>query len=116
MSGNEALKAAISEYTKVHTQIASAMKELGVVKRQKAELGEVILSFLEQNNVNQIHDREGNVDLIRKESTRTEGIKKDYILKALRDAGVDAEKIMIEIDNQRAKNVKSVLKYKKSKS
>jgi hypothetical protein len=116
MSGNEALKAAISEYTKVHKQLFDAMKEINFVKRQKAELGEVILSFLEQNNVNQIHDKDGNVDLIRKESTRTEGIKKDMIMKALRDAGVDAEKIMNDIENQRTKNTKAVLKYKKSKS
>jgi len=112
---NEILKAAIQEYTRVHQHITEVSKELAVIKRQKAELGEVILSTLEQQNIDQVHDKDANVDLIRRESIRTEGIKKVYIIKALRDAGVDADKIMNEIDNQRLKTNKNVLKYKKHK-
>jgi len=115
MSNTDALKAAIQEYSRIHAELSKTAKEMAIVKKQKLELGEVILAFLDQQNVDQVRDASNNIDLIKKESIRTEGIKKEYITKALRDAGVDVEKVMADIDSQRMKTSKSVLKCKKSK-
>ena len=111
----EALREATNEYVRVHKQIVAASKELAAVRKQKAELGAVILSVLEQNNIDQVNPKDSDLQLIRRESNRTEGLKPDLIASVLRENGLDVEKILNDINNRRIKTTKAVLSCKKLK-
>ena len=112
----EALREATNEYVRVHKQLAAATKELSAVRKKKAELGALILSVLEQNNIDQVHPKDSDIQLIRRESNRTEAMKPEIVASVLREHGLDADEILSKINDRRVKSTKAVLSCKKVKA
>lgn len=113
MADNQALKDAVEEYVKLHKQLTAANKELSVFRKQKAELGQVIITYLNSQEIDRI--KKGDTLLVKKESTRQASMSRDHVMTALRSAGVDAEKVMKDIDSLRDKKTKNTLSCKIAK-
>ena len=106
-----AIKLAVDEYVRVSKELAEQSKSLGVVRRNKNELGELILKFLRAN------DSEGigaaDATLVMKDSKRTETMSKELIKDVLQKHGLDADKIINDIQASRKTSVKQVISIKK---
>lgn len=105
------IKEAVEEYVRVSQYLLEQSKSLGVVRRQKTELGELILKYLVANDSDAIATTD--VNLIKKDSKRTESLKPDSIIEVLNRHGLDAKKIMDDINSSRKTSVKQVISLKK---
>jgi hypothetical protein len=106
-----AIKVAVDEYVRVSRYLLEQTKTLSAVRRQKLELGEEILKYLVAEDSEGISS--ADVNLIKKDSKRTEGLKPDTIIDVLNRHGLDAKKLMDEINSSRKTSVKQVISLKK---
>jgi len=112
----DAFKNAVQEYIAVHDQLAEAAKQLKDVRAKKTELAELIIDFMKNNEIDECALQDGK--LVRKESKRVEGLKKENVLEELKKAvgPSKADDILLNIFNKRAVTVKDTLSRTKSKS
>ena len=105
----------VKEYVDISEQIATAAKELCIVKRKKNELGELILQFMQQNNYDAVSA--GNATILKKATTRKAGFKEDTILQAAKDflGDADAAKFMEKLDSSREVMTKEKIGMKVNK-
>lgn len=74
-------KSAVKAYTNLHDEITASSKQLRELRKQKDKIGDVIIGYMKQKDVDQCELEDGK--LIRKKSRRTEALKKDHILTEL---------------------------------
>jgi hypothetical protein len=115
MDPQEVFKEAVKEYIAVHDQLNETSKQLKDVRKKKTELAEVILEFMKANDIDECALQDGK--LVRKESKRVEGVKKEHILGELRKV-VDesrAGELLDNIFNNRAVTTRDSLTRSKTK-
>lgn len=107
---------AVKEYIAVHDRLLETAKQLKDVRKKKAELAEVILEFMRANEIDECSLQDGK--LVRKESKRTEGIKKEHIFDELKNliGETRAESTLATILEKRAVVVRDSLSRTKIKS
>lgn len=72
---------AVKAYNDIHVQISKLTKKAGELRKEKKVVGDIILGYMKQNNIDECELR--NCKLVRKVSKRTETLKKEYILHEL---------------------------------
>lgn len=77
----EAFRSAVKAYITLHDEISKSAKQMRELRKQKDKIGEIILEYMKERNVDQCDLSDGK--LMRKKSKRTEGLKKEYILNEL---------------------------------
>lgn len=78
---SEDFKEAVKQYCMLHDEISASLKQIKEIRRQRDFIGETILAFMKQQDVEACELQDGK--LIRKKSKRTEGLKKEHILDQL---------------------------------
>ena len=111
MADTSAIKIACEEYIRVSKELAETAKNLSLVRKNRNELGDLILAFLRKNDSEGIGAADAN--LIMKDSKRTESMSKDLIKDVLQKHGLDADKIINDIQASRKTSVKQVISIKK---
>jgi hypothetical protein len=104
-------KDAVKLYIDLHDEIQKATKDMKEVKKRKDALGETILTRMRDMDIDVCQLTDGG-KLIRKQSKRVEGLKKDHIIKELRTELGDesrAELVLNNIFSQRAVDTKESL-------
>lgn len=115
MDPQDVFKEAVKEYIAVHDQLNETSKQLKEVRKKKTELAEVILDFMRANDIDECALQDGK--LVRKESKRVEGVKKEHILGELKKV-VDearASELIENIFNNRVVTTKDSLTRSKTK-
>lgn len=116
MDPQEIFREAVKEYIAVHDQLLEAGKQLKDVRKKKAELADVILEFMRNNDIDECALQDGK--LVRKESKRMEGLKKEHILGELKKVLDEskAEDMLLNIFNKREVTTKDSLSRSKKKA
>ena len=115
MDPQDIFREAVKEYIAVHDQLLEAGKQLKDVRKKKTELADVILEFMRNNDIDECALQDGK--LVRKESKRMEGLKKEHILGELKKAVGEskADELLLNIFNKREVTMKDSLSRSKKK-
>lgn len=116
MDPQDIFREAVKEYIAVHDQLLEAGKQLKDVRKKKTELADVILEFMRNNDIDECALQDGK--LVRKESKKMEGLKKEHILGELKKAVGEskADELLLNIFNKREVTMKDSLSRSKKKS
>lgn len=77
-------KDAVRTYIEVYDELVTSGKALRDMRKKKDALGDSILAFMRAHKVDEVSLGDGK--LMRKNSTRTEALKKEYIIQGLKAA------------------------------
>ena len=115
MDPQDVFKEAVKEYISVHDQLIEAGKQLKEVRKKKSELADVILEFMKANDIDECALQDGK--LVRKESKRVEGVKKEHILGELKKIVSEskADELIANIMSNRVVMTKDSLTRSKTK-
>lgn len=109
----EHFKACVKSYAALHDEITAAAKHLGELRKKNEAVGEVILQFMKQKGIDECELPEHGGKLVRKESKRTEALKKEHILtellKLASNDSTRAEQCLENIMSHRNIQMKDVL-------
>ena len=97
MGDSEEFKNAVTAYVELHDEIAGASKQLRELKQQKEAVGQIILGWMKKNAVDECDLPEGK--LVRKTSTRTEGLKKEMVMEELKKLTGDEARASASLQN-----------------
>jgi vacuolar-type H+-ATPase subunit D/Vma8 len=75
-------RAAVTTYVDLHDEIAAAAKQLATLRKKKDAIGDLIVEFMKRSNIDECELQQGG-KLVRKESKRTEALKKEHIVAEL---------------------------------
>ena len=95
-------KDAVRTYIEVYDELTATSKMLRGMKKKKDELGDAILAFMRNNKIDEFQVGDGK--LMRKNTKRTEALKKEYIINSLKAALGDESKVeamMIQMNAHR---------------
>ncbi|AGE57652.1 hypothetical protein ATCVNTS1_443L [Acanthocystis turfacea Chlorella virus NTS-1] len=108
-------KQSVKEYVSISNQINKAQKDLALVKRQKNELGELILDFMRENKYDAVSSE--NATILLKSSTRRTGLKEESIIAAAKEflGEHEVEKFMQKLDSTRETVTKEKINVKVAK-
>lgn len=84
-------KDAVRTYIEIYDELTKSSKTLREMKKKKDELGASILAFMRHNKIDEFQVGDGK--LMRKNSKRTEALKKEYIINSLKAALGDESKV-----------------------
>ena len=84
-------KDAVRTYIEVYDELTATSKMLRGMKKKKDELGDAILAFMRDNKIDEFQVGDGK--LMRKNTKRTEALKKEYIINSLKAALGDESKV-----------------------
>ena len=84
-------KDAVRTYIEVYDELTATSKMLRGMKKKKDELGDAILAFMRNNKIDEFQVGDGK--LMRKNTKRTEALKKEYIINSLKAALGDEGKV-----------------------
>lgn len=108
---------AVKLYIDLHDEIDNVQKNLKDVRKRRDDLGNSILQHMRSKDIDECQLPDGG-KLVRKLSKRTEALKKDHIVKELRNAlGGDDMKVQTVLTNifsLRSVEQKESLQRKKS--
>ncbi len=115
MDPQDVFKEAVKEYIAVHDQLIETGRQLKEVRKKKTELAEVILEFMKANDIDECALHDGK--LVRKESKRVEGVKKEHILGELKKivSETKADELIANIMSNRSITTKDSLTRSKTK-
>ena len=107
---------AVRAYIDMHDQLTEASKQLRGIRKKKAELAEVILQYMQRNEIAECTLKDGK--LMRRQAKRLEPLKKEHIMAELTKAVGDsrAEDILVNIFSKRAVAEKDTLKRTRKRS
>ena len=77
-------KDSVRTYIELHDELTRSSKTLREMKKKKDDLGNAILAFMRDNKIDEF--RVGDGKLMRKNTKRTEALKKEYIINSLKTA------------------------------
>lgn len=95
-------KDAVRTYIELYDELANSSKTLREMKKKKDELGDAILAFMRNNKIDEFQIGDGK--LMRKNTKRTEALKKEYIINSLKAALGDEGKVeamMVQMNSHR---------------
>ena len=115
MDNTSAIKLACEDYIRISKELSENAKAMGTLRRMKNDYAEMIRSYLVAKNGTELQVQEANARLILKDSKRTESMSKDIVADVLRKHGLDAEKIINDIQSSRKSTVKQVISFKQNK-
>ena len=72
----------VKTYVDLHDEIAAAAKQLSTLRKKKDAMGDLIVEFMKRSNIDECELQHGG-KLVRKESKRTEALKKEHIVAEL---------------------------------
>jgi hypothetical protein len=84
-------KDAVRTYVELHDELLKSQKTLRDMRTKKDELGKAILDFMRVNKIDEFQVGDGKLQ--RKNSKRTEGLKKEYIINSLKAALGSEDKV-----------------------
>ena len=84
-------KDAVRGYIELYDELMRSQKTLRDLRKKKEELGASILDFMKRNNIDEFQVADGKLQ--RRNSKRTEMLKKDYIIGTLRKMIGDESKV-----------------------
>ena len=84
-------KDGVRTYIELHDELTRSSKTLREMKKKKDELGNAILAFMRDNKIDEF--RVGDGKLMRKNTKRTEALKKEMIINSLKTALGSDEKV-----------------------
>lgn len=79
----EEFRSCVKTYVELHDEIASATKHLSELRKKKDAIGQLIVGFMKHHAIDECELQDGNGKLVRRESKRTEVLKKEHILQEL---------------------------------
>lgn len=79
----EEFKNCVKTYVDLHDEIASSAKHLSELRKKKEAIGQLIVEFMKQRGIDECELQDNGGKLVRKESKRTETLKKEHILEEL---------------------------------
>ncbi|AGE55646.1 hypothetical protein ATCVMN08101_432L [Acanthocystis turfacea Chlorella virus MN0810.1] len=108
-------KNSVKEYININDQINQAQKALALVKRQKNELGELILDFMRENKYDAVSSE--NATILLKSSTRKTGLKEEAIINAAKEflGEHQVEKFLEKLESSRETVTKEKINVKVAK-
>jgi|Laugresbdmm110sd_1035091.scaffolds.fasta_scaffold31296_2 hypothetical protein len=95
-------KDAVRTYIELYDELGKSSKTLREMKKKKDELGDAILAFMRNNKIDEFQIGDGK--LMRKNTKRTEALKKEYIINSLKAALGDEGKVeamMVQMNSHR---------------
>lgn len=94
MLDTEDFRNCVKTYVELHDEIASSSKHLSELRKKKEAIGELIMEFMKHKGIDECELQDNGGKLVRKESKRTETLKKEHILQELM--------VLLGQDNSRA--------------
>lgn len=109
----EEFKDCVKTYVSLHDEITAASRQLSELRKKREAIGHLIVQFMKSKNIDECELQDNGGKLVRRESKRTETLKKDHILAEIMplvNNDADRAKLCIEaIFNKRTVEVKDVL-------
>lgn len=111
-------KDAVRMYVELYDELIEASKALKGMRKKKDELGAAVLHFMKVNRIDEFQVGDGK--LMRKNSKRTEALKKEYIIATLKTALGDetrVDAVMTEMNaNRTTTELESLRRTRQGKS
>lgn len=105
-------KSCVKTYVDLHDEIAAATKHLSELRKKKEAIGDMVVQFMRHRGIDECALQEGG-KLVRRESKRTEALKKEHIvtelLAVLQNDASRAQACLENIYNKRGVETKDVL-------
>lgn len=79
----EEFRNCVKTYVELHDEITASSKHLSELRKKKDAIGELIMEFMKHRGIDECELQDNGGKLVRKESKRTETLKKDHILAEL---------------------------------
>lgn len=101
----------VKKYVDLHDELTTASKHLSELRKQKDAIGQLIVDFMKHKQIDECELQNGG-KLVRRESRRTEALKKEHILQelvALTGNETNAERCLETIYSKRGVEVKDTL-------
>lgn len=89
----------VKVYVELHDEIASSTKHLSELRKKKDAIGQLIVDFMKHRGIDECELQDNGGKLVRKESKRTETLKKEHIMtELLQLVGQDATRAQSSLD------------------
>lgn len=113
MIDSDEFKNCVKTYVDLHDEITASSKHLSELKKKKDAIGQLIVDFMKHRGIDECELQDNGGKLVRRESKRTETLKKEHILQELMMlVGNDssrAQECLEKIYNKRGVETKEVL-------
>lgn len=98
---------AVNLYVKLTNEISRVTKMMTQYRKQRNNLGETIILYMKSNQIDECHIDGEEKKLVRRESKRTESLKKDAIIDAFKSVlgGDEARALMLTTNLFSSRNV-----------
>lgn len=80
-SNKESFREAVRAYIEIHDELTKSGRQLRELRKQKELIGQTVLEWMKTNEIDECELPDGK--LVKKTSKRTEGMKKEYVIKEL---------------------------------
>ena len=105
-------RSCVKAYVELHDEIATSAKHLSELRKKKDAIGDIIVGFIKTRGIDECELQQGG-KLVRRESRRTEALKKDHIVAELmqlvNNDAARAQSALENIYNKRAVEVRDAL-------
>lgn len=109
----EEFRHCVKAYVELHDEIASSSKHLSELRKKKDAIGQLIVDFMKHKGIDECELQDNGGKLVRRESKRTEALKKEHILAEIMSlVGQDSQRAQGSLENiynKRAVEVKDTL-------
>jgi hypothetical protein len=105
-------KTCVPLYFELDDKIAEHARRASELRKKKDAIGKMIVKFMKHRNIDECELQDGSGKLMRKESKRTEGMKKEHVEQELMRLLGDTVKVQTSLENianQRKVETKDVL-------
>lgn len=106
-------KTCVKTYVDLHDEIAASAKHLSELRKKKDAMGQLIVDFMKHRGIDECELQDNGGKLVRRESKRTEALKKEHILTELMQlVGHDSGRAQSSLDSifgKRTVEIKDVL-------
>jgi hypothetical protein len=113
---DDEFRQAVRSYVELHDEIAEASKKMRELRKQKNQLADAILQYMQKKDIDGCKLRDGG-KLIRKQTKRLGGVNKEHIMDALRETldETKAADVLVNIFSKRPVDTKDTLRRTKTR-
>lgn len=79
----EEFRSCVKTYVELHDEIFASTKHLSELRKKREAIGELIVEFMKHRGIDECELQDNGGKLVRRESKRTETLKKDHIMAEL---------------------------------
>ena len=76
-------KNCVKTYVDLHDEITASSKHLSELRKKKDAIGHLVVAFMKQRGIDECELQDNGGKLVRRESKRTEALKKEHILEEI---------------------------------